>query len=159
MRIIFGIIWGIDGALKFSPGMVQALQSMMSTVGSGQPSFLAGWFAFWSKLTLINPTAFVYAQGAVELTLSAALILGFMRKVTYIGGLMTSLLIWSVPEGFGGPYGPGTTDIGTGAIYAVVFLMLMVINATNGASRISLDWYIERKWPFWRHVAELQLTS
>jgi nitrite reductase (NO-forming) len=65
------------------------------------------------------------------------------------------LIIWSVPEGFGGPYGPGSTDIGTGMVYAIVSFLLLVINAAFGPSRYSLDFIIERKWPRWKKIAEI----
>jgi nitrite reductase (NO-forming) len=156
MRILFGIIWGIDGALKFQPGLVGAFPSMMEAVVTGQPTFLKGWFSFWSSLTLSNPAMFVQMQGIFELTLSLALILGLLRKVAYVGGFFLSLLIWAVPEGFGGPYGPTSTDIGTGIIYALGFLFLILVNATFGPSRLSLDWLIERKWPSWRKIAEVR---
>ena len=73
-----------------------------------------------------------------------------------MGGVILSVLIWAVPEGFGGPYqsGSGGTDIGTGIIYAIAFLGLILINATYGPSRTSLDYYIERKFPGWARVAE-----
>ncbi len=61
-----------------------------------------------------------------------------------------------MPEGFGGPYGPSSTDIGTGIIYAFVFLLLMVINATFGPSRWSLDYAIERRWAAWTRIAEIR---
>src|SRR5256886_3031064 len=77
-----------------------------------------------------------------------------MRKVAYTAGFLLSLIIWSVPEGFGGPYGPSSTDIGTGIIYAFVFLLLMIINATFGPSRGSLDYAIERRWPAWKNASE-----
>jgi thiosulfate dehydrogenase [quinone] large subunit len=157
MRIIFGIIWGIDGALKFWPGFAQTMPSMMANVSSGQPPFLTGWFTFWTNLVLSNPPMFAYTQGIVELTISIALILGLMRKVVYIGGLLMSLVIWAVPEGFGGPYGPGSTDIGTGIVYAFAFALLIVISAAYGTtSRLSLDWYMEQKWPWWKKIAEIR---
>lgn len=56
-----------------------------------------------------------------EVLLGLALILGFMRKVAYIGGMILSLLICAVPEGFNGPYGPTSKDMGTG-IYITLFL-------------------------------------
>jgi len=64
-----------------------------------------------------------------------------------------------VPEGFGGPYGPASTDIGTGIVYALVFLLLMELNATYGASRYSLDAVIERRWPRWARLAEFRGTT
>ncbi|PSN88978.1 hypothetical protein B9Q00_03185 [Candidatus Marsarchaeota G1 archaeon OSP_C] len=61
----------------------------------------------------MNPTFFVYLVGTLKVVLAISLILGLARKLAYIGGMAFSLLIWSVPEGFGGPYGPSSTDIGT----------------------------------------------
>ncbi len=96
-------------------------------------------------------------MGFLELLLGIALVFGFMRKVTYAAGVALSLLIWAVPEGFGGPYqsGAGGTDVGTGVVYALTFLGLLVINALEGSSRWSVDHLIERRYPSWARVAEL----
>jgi len=77
-----------------------------------------------------------------------------MRKIAYLGGIIFSLFIWAIPEGFGGPYGPGSTDIGTGIIYSFVFLSLVIINTISGPSKYSLDFLLERKYPFWKRLAE-----
>ena len=153
-RVLFGIIWGIDGALKFSPGVVSSFAGMVSDASSGQPAWLAPWFAFWSTQASANPALLVYLTGALELAVAFALIAGFLRKIAYLGGAVLSLFIWAVPEGFGGPYGPSSTDIGTGIIYAMTFLMLLVINAAYGPSRWSLDAVLERRWPSWAKYAE-----
>ncbi len=156
LRVLFGVIWGIDGALKFQPGLVDAFPGMVSDAAQGQPAWLAGWFIFWQAQVNANPTLWVYGTGALELALAFTLIAGFMRKIAYLGGVALSLLIWAVPEGFGGPYGPGSTDIGTGVVYAMVFLMLLVINATYGTSQWSLDSLIERWWPGWSRFSEIR---
>jgi hypothetical protein len=52
------------------------------------------------------------------------------------------------------PSGTGGTDIGTGVIYATVFLGPILIHATYGPSRSSLDVYIERRFPRWASGAE-----
>lgn len=155
IRIVFGIIWGIDGALKFQPGSLPSFPGMIASQVEGQPAWLHGWFSFWAAQVSANPGLWVYGTGTLELALAFALLVGFMRKIAYTGGILLSLLIWAVPEGFGGPYGPGSTDIGTGIVYAIVFLFLMVMNALQGPSRYSLDWVIERRWPVWRRVAEI----
>jgi nitrite reductase (NO-forming) len=66
------------------------------------------------------------------------------------------LIIWSVPEGFGGPYGPGSTDIGTGIVYALASILFLVAMAAFGPSSLSLDSAIERKWPSWKRLAEIK---
>jgi thiosulfate dehydrogenase (quinone) large subunit len=68
--------------------------------------------------------------------------------------MILSLLIWAIPEGFGGPYGPGSTDIGTGVIYSFLFLSLIIINTISGPSKYSLDYLLEQRYSIWRRVAE-----
>lgn len=157
VRIMFGVIWLIDGALKFQPGFVEAFPASIIDAASRQPSWLAGWFSFWASITSSsNPAFFVYFIGFLELALAFCLIFGFLRKPAYTVILFLSLIIWSVPEGFGGPYGPGSSDIGTGIVYAILSFMLLVINATFGPSRHSLDFLVERKWPRWKKIAEIK---
>ena len=156
MRIIFGIVWGIDGLFKFQPGFTDTIVGQISDAANGQPGWLQPWFSFWSQTVAGNPAFFAYSIGFLELALAVTLILGFLRKFAYTGGFFLSLVIWSVPEGFGGAYGPGSTDIGTGIIYAFVFVFLMILAATYGPSRWSLDRAIERRWPAWRRVAEFR---
>jgi thiosulfate dehydrogenase (quinone) large subunit len=153
-RMVFGLIWLIDGSLKFAPGFVGAFAGSIS--GSGQPAWLQGWFSFWATQVNGDPAFWVYLVGSLELLLGLALIFGFVRKVAYAGGAILSLFIWAVPEGFGGPYGPGSTDIGTGAMYALLFLALILLNATYGPSRWSLDAWIERRVGWWARLAELR---
>lgn len=149
-RILFGVIWLIDGALKFQPGFVD----QFSVSGDGQPAWLGGWFSLWAGPVNGNAAFWVYLTGSLELALGVALVAGLARKLAYLGGTALSLLIWAVPEGFGGPYGPSSTDIGTGATYAVLFLALIVLNASYGPSRWSLDAAIERRFPSWARLAE-----
>jgi len=153
-RILFGLIWVIDGSLKFAAGFVDAFAGSIS--GDGQPAWMQGWFTFWANTVNGNAAFWVYLVGSLELALGLALIFGFMRKFAYVGGAILSLFIWAVPEGFGGPYGPGSTDIGTGAMYALLFLSLILINATYGPSKWSVDSLIERKFPKWAWIAEFQ---
>ena len=152
IRIILGIVWLIDGYLKFSPGFVDSFPALIKS--QGQPSWLQPWFNFWSSVTSANAAPFVYSIGTLEMVLGVALVLGFMRKIAYLGGMVLSLLIWAIPEGFGGPYGPGSTDIGTGVIYSFLFLSLIIINTISGPSKYSFDFLVERKYPFWKRVAE-----
>jgi len=158
IRIILGIVWLIDGSLKFQPGFVDSFSGLIKS--AGQPGWLQPWFNFWYNVTVGNAAPFVYGIGILEISLGVALVLGVVRKLAYMGGLILSLLIWAVPEGFGGPYGPGSTDIGTGIAYSFVFLSLIIINAMSGTSKYSLDYLVERRFPSWKRVAEFgQVTA
>ncbi len=156
LRITFGIVWGIDGLFKFQPGFADTIVGQISDAANGQPGWLQPWFAFWSQTVAADPAFFAYSIGLFELALGVALVAGFLRKIAYTGGFFLSLIIWSVPEGFGGPYGPSSTDIGTGIIYAFVFVFLMILAATYGPSLWSVDAWIERRWGGWRRIAEFR---
>jgi uncharacterized membrane protein YphA (DoxX/SURF4 family) len=155
-RVLLGIAWLADGILKFTSGFVDDFLTSVQASQANAPSWLSGWFSFWATQAASNATLIVYTVGTLEIAIGLALVFGFMRKIAYFGGVVLALLIWAVPEGFGGPYqsGAGGTDIGTGIIYAIAFLGLIVISATFGPSRYSLDRYIERRFPAWAKVAE-----
>ena len=157
-RVLLGIVWLIDGILKFTSGFVDSFLAAVQNSQANAPSWLSGWFSFWASQATSNASLIVYTVGSIEVILGLALITGFMRKIAYAGGVILSLLIWAVPEGFGGPYqsGAGGTDVGTGVIYAIAFLGLILINTAYGPSRYSLDFYIERRFPRWASIAEFR---
>ena len=156
LRILLGVVWTIDGVLKFYSGFAGSFLTGLQNNQSNAPGWLSGWFTFWVNVTSPNPTAVVYTVGAFELLLGLALLFGFMRKIAYAGGVVLALLIWSIPEAFGGLYNitPATTDIGTGILYAFAMTGLILINAAHGPSRWSLDYVIERVFPSWARIAE-----
>ena len=156
VEIIFGIVWLIDGQLKFAPGLPAVFSSMVASAAQGQPQWLHGWFAFWSSVSMANPQFFVYFVGLCELALGFALVFGFMRKTAFTLGAVLSLLIWAVPEGFGGPYGPSSTDIGTGIIYAILLLMLLGYSAMFMNSRYTLDSVIRRRVKWWSTFSDFR---
>jgi len=155
-RLVLGIVWLFDGVFKFTSGYTSDFLGDVQNSQSSAPSWLSGWYSFWVTQATNHGTTIVYTVGTLEVLLGLALVLGFMRKVAYLGGVFLSLLIWAIPEGFGGPYGAGTgaTDVGTGIIYAIAFFGLIVINSTYGPSRWSVDSLIERRFHRWATVAE-----
>ena len=53
-----------------------------------------------------------------------------LTNLTCVVGILWSLAIWAIPEGFGGPYQPGqNTDVGTALLYALLFAVLLAIVA------------------------------
>ena len=96
-----------------------------------------------------------YATAAIETLIAAALILGLARRATYLGGIVWSIAIWTIPEGFGGSFLSGATDIGTAIMYALVFVVLYSLETLPTATGAwSLDHVIERALPAWRVIAE-----
>ncbi len=156
MRVVFGIVWLVDGAFKFQAGESGVFVQLIQNAGMEQPSWLSPWFNFWATYVASNPAFWVNLIGTCEILLGLALIFGFTRKIAYVMGALLSLLIWAIPEGLGGPYGPSSTDIGTGIIYAMVFLALMIINAGYGPSKLSLDYWLEKRIRWWGKLAEFE---
>jgi uncharacterized membrane protein YphA (DoxX/SURF4 family) len=110
-----------------TPAWVSPHLSRRVEVGRGeQPGWLHGWFHFWITLQSKAPTSFAVLTGLAETSLALVLLLGVARRAGYAAGVVYSLLIWSVGEGFGGPYASGSTDVGTGIVYALLFVTLLV---------------------------------
>lgn len=155
VRIAFGVIWLVDAILKWLPGFRSGYMDYLAEGAQGQPSWLRGWFNFWINLQEPRAELFAYLVAVVETLIAVALIIGFARKITYIGAIVFSLLIWATAEGFGGPYTSGSEDVGAAIIYAVVFGSLLVLNWQSGPSRRSVDALIERRVGWWHRVAEV----
>jgi len=154
LRIIFGLIWGIDAALKWQPAFRSGFLSQIQGAASGQPSWLNGWFNFWVHLLSHNPHVFAVIVAIIESLIAIALVFGIARRTTYLSATVFSLLIWAIPEGFGGPYTATSTDIGTGIIYAIVFLSLFGLDRLAVKSAWSLDNYITKALPWWSVLAK-----
>ena len=114
------------------------------------------WYNFWIASLTSTPAAFLHGIGLIELALGLALVIGFLRKTAYLGGIILSLMIWSIVEGFGGPYGSGSssTDIGAAIMYAFIFVAIIIVERSSNYSRHSLDALIERKLNGWKHIEE-----
>ena len=154
-RVVFGVIWGIDAALKWSPAFRADYLGILRDAAKGQPTWLEPWFHFWVSLVGPRVGMFAYATAVSETVIALALILGVARKAAYWLTVLFGLLIWSTAEGFGGPYTAGSTDVGTGIIYAMAGVFLLAINAAAGTSQYSLDAWLERRIPWWGVVAEV----
>lgn len=154
VRLLFGVIWGIDAYLKWLPGYRHTYLSNLKQAAQGQPSWLHGWFQFWINVQSGAPTLFATLTGLMETALALVLLLGIARRAGYTVGAVYALLVWAVGEGFGGPYMSGSTDIGTGIVYTMMFITLLAFAPPARRERLSLDRVLIKRLPWWRHVAE-----
>ena len=154
LRVAFGLIWVANAAFTWTSGFAIHYVGYLHNAAQGQPAWSAWWFDLWIALVTPHADLFVWLTRIVETALALALVLGFARKTVYLLGALFSLLVWSTAEGFGGPYTVGATNMGSGIVYVLVFIALMVINSRSGPSPYSLDFYIEKAWPDWRSVSE-----
>ena len=153
LRIIFGVVWAIDASFKWSPSFTDGFLDQIKSAGDGQPAWLDPWFHFWVQLLGSNAHLFAALTAITESLIAIALLLGIARQVTYLAAALFSLMIWSIAEGFGGPYSATSTDIGTGIIYAVVFFSLYGLERMATPPKWALDNYISKKIPWWAVIA------
>lgn len=115
---------------------------------------LHGWFHFWIRLQSHAPTLFAVLTRVTETGLALVLVFGLARRAGYAVGAVYALLVWAVCEGFGGPYVSGSTDIGTGVIYTMLFVTLLTFARPACRERLSVDRVLVERWPWWRILAE-----
>lgn len=153
IRFIFGLVWLANALFKWQTDFFSQYLDLITAGASGQPLWLIPWFRFWISLVSINPILFATVTAITETFIALSLIYGFAQKPTYIIGIVLSLLIWTIPEGFGGPYSSSSVDVGSAIIYVFVFLLLMILNKYTGPNKYALDTYIEKKISWWRYLS------
>jgi thiosulfate dehydrogenase (quinone) large subunit len=130
LRIIFGIIWAVAAYLKWQPAFIRGFAAILQGSMDGQAQPVKLWIAFWLHIVQLNPTLFACMLATTETTLALCFILGMFTNAACVIGILLSLGVWAVPEGFGGPYIPGrTVDIGTALPYAVLSAVLLCVAA------------------------------
>lgn len=129
LRIIFGLVWAVDAWFKWQPGFINQFADYLTGALEGQPAAVQAWINFWINIVQVDPHVFAHIVAISETAIALGLIFGVFSNLTNLGGVLLSLVIWSTAEGFGGPYVPGSADIGSAVIYALVFAGLFLANA------------------------------
>ncbi len=150
-----GVVWLTDAVAKFAFVTPSMIPQMFTDAGTGQPAWLQGWFSFIVQQGTAYPSVILYGTAVLETFIAASFLLGFARKAGYIVSILVGLGIWVTAEGFGGPYGAGSLDTGTGNLYALCALVLIALNATYGNDIYTLDNVIARRFPGWRRISEV----
>ena len=152
LRLLVGSILAVDATLQFLPGAPPQVAYLL-VVGAGQEQpALSWWFSYWAGVIAADPGFWWYGTGTLMALLAACMILGVARRLAYVVGFLFSLMLWSVPNGFGGPFDAPSTDIGAGLLYAVLFLSLLQMDSVSGPARLAGDPALERRWPAWRII-------
>lgn len=126
LRILFGVIWGIDAWFKWQPAFVNNLTSYITGALAGQSPQVRAYIHFWHHIVGVDPRFFAYLVAVGETAIAIGLIFGVFTNLTSLVGILLSTAIWTTAEGFGGPYVAGSTDIGAAIMYAVVFIGLFL---------------------------------
>lgn len=143
VRICFGIVWLTDAAMKWSPQFTRNFVADISAEEPGQPGVVRAWLRFWVSLLQHNGALFAHLLAVAETLLAIALILGAFTQLACVAGGVLSLLIWSTAEAFGGPYGAGSTDVGTSIVYVIAFALVAASGAGGWAA---LDRRLRRRF-------------
>ncbi len=145
LRIIFGLVWLIDAGFKWNPAFINNFTNYLTAAAQGQPAPVQAWITLWVRWVGVDPHLFAIVVACGETAIAFGLIFGFLTKGALSGGMVMSLVIWSTAEGFGGPYMPGSTDIGAAIIYVVVFVALWLGKSWR---RMSIDAWLKRRYAF-----------
>ncbi len=129
LRIVFGVVWGIDAWFKWQPDFINNFAGYLTGAQDGQPAFIQGWINFWINIVKVDPHVFAHTVAVGETLIAVALLFGIMSNLTNIAGILLTVVIWTTAEGFGGPYAAGSADIGSAIIYALVFVGLFLSSA------------------------------
>ncbi len=129
LRIAFGLVWAIDAWFKWQPDFINNFTSYLTGAQQDQPAWVQGWIGFWINVVNVDPHVFAHFVAVAETAVAIALVFGVFTSLATVGGAALALVIWSTAEGFGGPYAPGSADIGSAIIYAVVLAGLFLAQA------------------------------
>ncbi|MGH8112611.1 MAG: hypothetical protein ACREPL_11930 [Rhodanobacteraceae bacterium] len=152
VRVMFGFVWAWDAMFKLRPHFLThfttylvvpdamsgvpargaSMAGMSMARMARQPGWVVAWLHGWvGFIDATSPLAFGIATAVIEVAIAYGLLTGRWLRIVLPLGLIFSLLIWVTAEGFGGPFGNGTTGMpgnmfGTAIIYAFLFAGLMV---------------------------------
>lgn len=132
-RVAFGLLWVYDALYKLEPYFLSHYMDFLTGAKAKSP-WLAGYDQLWIAISLaIGPTLMAWLVAIFESVTAFGLLAGHraLRALAPLGFLL-AFLIWSVPEGFGGPYqlgvGHGPTHMfGTASIYMLCLGYVMVV--------------------------------
>ena len=68
-RIAFGIVWLLDGSMKFLWLQPSDVVKLIHHASVGQPAWLHPWYNFWIASLTSTPAAFLHGIGLIELAL------------------------------------------------------------------------------------------
>jgi uncharacterized membrane protein YphA (DoxX/SURF4 family) len=150
LRITFGCVWAIDAWFKWQPGFADNFTGYLMKALDGQPPAVATWINLWLHVVSVNPHLFASLVAMGETGIALGLLFGALSNLTCLVGILLSLSIWSTAQGFGGPYGPASTDIGVSIIYVLVFTGLFLGNA---GLTFGVDRYLANALGSWNFLA------
>jgi len=125
IRIAFGVIWLIDGALEWQPADFHNFLQSITAVSQGQPAPLAALISAGQAVVAINPILANGLLAALETAIGLSLITNRLSRWALGISALLAAMIWVFGQGLGMVFMPGATDIQSGPLYVLVSLMLL----------------------------------
>jgi nitrite reductase (NO-forming) len=125
IRIAFGVIWLIDGALEWQPAAFHNFLQLITAVGQGQPAPLAALINAGQAVVAINPILANGLLAALETAIGLSLITNTLSRWTLRISALLAAGVWVFGQGLGMVFMAGATDVQSGPLYVLVSLMLL----------------------------------
>ncbi len=125
VRITFGIIWLIDGALEWQPADFHNFLQLITAMSQGQPAPLAAVISAGQAVVAVNPILANGMLAALETAIGLSLITNSLSRWGLRISALLAALIWVFGQGLGMVFMAGATDIQSGPLYVLVSLMLL----------------------------------
>jgi nitrite reductase (NO-forming) len=125
VRIVFGVIWLVDGVLEWQPAAFHNFLQLITAMSQGQPAPLGAVISAGQAAVAINPTLANGLLAALETAVGLSLITNTLSRWALRISVVLAALIWVFGQGFGMVFMPGATDVQSGPLYVLVSLMLL----------------------------------
>jgi len=125
VRIVFGVIWLIDGVLEWQPADFHNFLQLITAMSQGQPAPLAAVISAGQAIVAINPILANGLLAALETAIGLSLISNTLSRWALGLSALLAAVIWVFGQGLGMVFMAGATDIQSGPLYILVSLMLL----------------------------------
>jgi uncharacterized membrane protein YphA (DoxX/SURF4 family) len=140
-RILFGLLWAVDAALKWRPYFLTHFMDQLTGTLPGQPPWITTYIDWVIGVVhTIGPPVVAIVVAVVETLLALSLLSGRGLRLFVSLGILYSLAVWTTAEGWGGPYTSAGTGVrgnvvGNVIIYIVLFLYLWLLHVPRSRAR------------------------
>ncbi len=138
-RLLFGLLWAFDAALKWLPAFMFHFSSQITSVIPGQPHWVAAWLHFVALvIATVGPVLVAVVVGLVETVIALGLLSRRGLRFILPIAIVYSLVVWATPEAFGGPYSAAGTGVRGNVIgNVIIYLIPLFFLATRLYARMT----------------------
>lgn len=154
LRVALGLLWAVLAAETWTSSFVEHLHHYGGSVFQGMSGWLVPWFSTWVSLIAVAPDLFGGLARFFVTLIALFLVIGFARKTTYIVGMILTLPLWTLMQGYASANALGSITLGAAVTYILLFISLILVERREGTTPYSVDYYLGHAWPGWRHVSE-----